>query len=89
MLERHYPKNKIAEILGVHRSTIYRELKRNSFKHWRHDIDIYWSDIAHKNYLDRRKRTRKIDKNDNLKDYVHSRLKSGWSPWQIEGRLKH
>ena len=38
MLERRYPKNKIAEILGVHRSTIYRELKRNSFKHWRHEI---------------------------------------------------
>lgn len=88
MLERHYPKNKIAEILGVHRSTIYRELKRNSFKHWRHEIDIYWSDTAHQNYLDRRKRIRKLDKDLNLKAYVHSRLKSGWSPWQIEGRLK-
>lgn len=88
MLERHYPKNKIAEILGVHRSTIYRELKRNSFKHRRHDIHIYWSNPAHQNYLDRRKRTRKIDKDQNLKDYVHSKLKSGWSPWQIEGRLK-
>jgi IS30 family transposase len=27
MLEKHYPKNKIAKILGVDRSTIYRELK--------------------------------------------------------------
>jgi IS30 family transposase len=88
MLERRYPKNKIAEILGVHRSTIYRELKRNCFKHWRFDFNIYWSDTAHQNYLDRRKRTRKIDKNKNLKNYVHSKLKSGWSPWQIEGRLK-
>ncbi len=88
MLERRYPKNKIAEILGVHRSTIYRELKRNSFKHWRHDIDIYWNETAHQNYLDRRKRVRKIDKYSNLKDYIHSRLKAGWSPWQIEGRLK-
>lgn len=34
MLEKHYSKNEIAEILGVHRSTIYRELKRNSFKHY-------------------------------------------------------
>jgi len=42
MLERHYSKNKIAEILGVHRSTIYRELRRNSFKHWRYDINIYF-----------------------------------------------
>lgn len=88
MLEKRYPKNKIAEILGVHRSTIYRELKRNSFKPWCHNIDIYWNDTADQNYLDRRKRVRKIDKDSNLKDYVHSRLKSGWSPWQIEGRLK-
>lgn len=88
MLERRYTKNKIADILGVHRSTIYRELKRNSFKHWCHDLNIYWSDTAHRNYLERRQRIRKIDKDANLKDYVHSKLKSGWSPWQIEGRLK-
>src|SRR5579883_2171790 len=88
MLERRYPKNKIAEILGVHRSTIYRELKRSSFKHWRYDLNIYWSDTAHRNYLDRRNRIRKVDRDANLKDYVHSKLKSGWSPWQTEGRLK-
>jgi len=46
MLERRYTKNKIAEILCIHRSTIYRELKRNSFKHRHHDMDIYWSDTA-------------------------------------------
>ena|SRR5207253_2830062 len=88
MLEKRYSKGKISEILGVHRSTIYRELKRNCFKHWHSNTDIYWSDTAHKNYLDRRKRKGKLDKDDNLKDYVHSKLKSGWSPWQIEGRLK-
>jgi IS30 family transposase len=32
-LEKHYPKEKIAKILGVDRSTIYRELKRNSCSH--------------------------------------------------------
>ncbi|MEO8402547.1 MAG: IS30 family transposase [Gammaproteobacteria bacterium] len=88
MLEKRYAKGKIAEILGVNRSTIYREIKRNSFKHWRHEINIYWSNTAHQNYLVRRKRERKIDKNENLKNYVHTKLKSGWSPWQIEGRLK-
>ncbi|OGT45135.1 MAG: hypothetical protein A3E83_07610 [Gammaproteobacteria bacterium RIFCSPHIGHO2_12_FULL_41_20] len=88
MLEKHYSKNKIAQILKVNRSTIYRELKRNSFKHWKTNNDIYWSDTAHQNYLERRKRKRKLDKDKNLKDYVHDKLKSGWSPWQIEGRLK-
>ena len=62
ILEKRYPKGKIAEILGVHRSTIYRELKKNCFKHWHSDTDIYWSDTAHQNYLDHRKRKRKIDK---------------------------
>lgn len=33
MLEKRYPKNKIAEILEVDRSTIYREIRRNSFTH--------------------------------------------------------
>jgi IS30 family transposase len=66
MLERRYPKDKIAEILGVHRSTIYRELKRNSFKHWRFDFNIYWSDTAHQNYLDRRKRASKAVCKNNL-----------------------
>lgn len=88
MLAKRYTKNKIAEILGVDRSTIYRELKRNCFKHWRNGNDIYWNDTAQKNYLERRKRKTKLDQNNNLKEYVHSKLKLGWSPWQIEGRLK-
>lgn len=88
MLEKHYSKNKIATILGVDRSTIYRELKRNCFKHWRTGKKIYWSNTAHQNYLDRRKRKTKLEKDKKLKDYVHSKLKLGWSPWQIEGRLK-
>jgi len=35
MLEKNFSKEKIANILKVNRSTIYRELKRNCFKHWR------------------------------------------------------
>lgn len=33
MLEKHYPKSKIAKILNVDLSTIYREVKRNSVTH--------------------------------------------------------
>jgi len=32
MLDKQYTKTKIAEILNVDRSTIYRELQRNSFR---------------------------------------------------------
>lgn len=88
MLERHYSTNKIAETLGVHRSTVYRELKRNSQTHWKTGIKFYWSCFAQEKYLKRRKRSTKLEKNNSLKDYVHSKLRTGWSPWQIEGRLK-
>jgi len=66
---------KIAKILGVDRSTIYRELKRNSFKHWRTKCNIYWNDTAHQNYLDRRKRKTKLDNDVSLKYYIHTKLK--------------
>ena len=32
LLIKGYSKRNIAEVVGVHRSTIYRALKRNSFK---------------------------------------------------------
>lgn len=88
MLEKRYPKNEIAKILGVDRSTIYREIKRNSCTHWYSAIKFYWSHSAQEKYLKRRKRGIKLSKDNNLKEYVHEKLKSGWSPWQIEGRLK-
>ena len=88
MLEKRYPKAKISKILGVHRSTIYREIKRNSCTHWYSGKKFYWSHSAQNQYLKRRKRDIKLDKDNNLKEYVCSKLKSGWSPWQIEGRLK-
>ncbi len=91
MLVMRYPKAKIAMILGVHRSTIYREIKRNSFesrKSRTRVIQQYFCNIAHNKYLARRKRLSKIMRDANLRSYVHDKLSSGWSPWQIEGRLK-
>jgi transposase, IS30 family len=81
---------KIAEILKVHRSTIYREIKRNStrFKHDFPKDHYYYSFFAHRKYLDRRKSGTKIFKNEHLREYVFDKLKEGWSPWQIEGRLR-
>ncbi len=38
--------------------------------------------------MDRRKRPTKLSFDEKLKQYVYSKLKQGWSPWQIEGRLK-
>jgi IS30 family transposase len=71
MLERRYPKNKIAQILGVHRSTIYREVKRNTCTHWYSKKKFYWSCFAQEKYLKRRKRPTKLTTDINLKDYIH------------------
>ncbi len=62
MLEKRYSKGKIAEILGVHRSMIYREIKRNSCIHWYSRRKFYWSHSAQEKYLKRRKRDIKLNK---------------------------
>lgn len=88
MLDKRYPKSKIASILDIHRSTIYREIKRNSWVHWKGEKPNYTCFIAQKRYLKRCKRSSKMQINKELCHYVHEKLKYGWSPWQIEGRLK-
>jgi IS30 family transposase len=76
---------KIAQILGKHRSTIYREIKRNSYH------QNYLPDTAHKKYVRRRNRQRKskIRAHSSLFWYVAQKLKLGWSPEQISGRMRH
>lgn len=88
MLDKHYSKTKIAKILGVSPSTIYREVKRNSCTHWHSGLKFYWNHHAQQKYVKRRKRGLKLEKDANLQQYVHKKIKAGWSPYQIEGRLK-
>lgn len=79
----------IARVLSRHRSTIYREIKRN----WWHDADVpqadgYWPVTAQDLAKGRRSRNRKLARHAALRDAVVDRLKAGWSPEQIAGRLK-
>lgn len=81
--------SKIAEVLGRHRSTIYREIRRN----WWHDREVpaadgYWPVTAQKLAADRRARQRKLARNPELRAAVIERLRQGWSPEQIAGRLR-
>lgn len=83
------PVAEIARIMGRHRSTIYREIKRN----WWHDTEVpqadgYWHMSAHGLATDRRARHRKLVRHDDLRAAVIDRLKDGWSPEQIAGRLR-
>lgn len=90
MIQKGFSKTKIAEALDVHRSTIYRELKRNRISRDIRGINgfvYYIASKAHQKYLNRRKKQTKLESNINLRQYVEEKLNQGWSPWQIEGRL--
>lgn len=88
MLEKNYSKSKIAKVLRVDRSTIYREIKRNSCIHAYSRRRYYFCNTAQRCYLKRRKRPTKLSVSENLRQYVEDKLSRGWSPGQIEGRLR-
>lgn len=85
LLARGISKAEIAKQLKVHRSTIYRKIKRNYDKKWG-----YYSLIADSKAAKRQvhQKERKLDRNPALLDYVIDSLKLGWSPEQIVGRMK-
>lgn len=76
--------NKIAEALKVHRSSIYREIARNSKN------DIYEYHQANKKATDRRHAasSQKTKMTPELIAIIKEKLKLQWSPEQISGRLK-
>lgn len=75
-------KSDIADAVGHHKSTIYRELNRNK------SSAGYLPDTAHKLSLDRCYKGLKIDRNPELKKYIIDKLNDGWSPEMIAGYLK-
>ncbi|MBB4320718.1 IS30 family transposase [Agrobacterium tumefaciens] len=80
--------NEMARRLGRHRSTIYREIRRNTF----HDRDLpqytgYFGTIADQLTRERRRRLRKLRRHPDLRADVIRQLKARWSPEQIAGRL--
>lgn len=77
----------IAKALKVHKSTVYREIKRNK------SLDNnYDSTIAHKKSEIRRRDASKSKSfkklNKKVKNYIIDKLELKWSPEQISGRLK-
>ena len=72
--QQNFHKNDIAEILGCHRSTIYREIRRNKARIG------YLPDRAHKMALDRCGKSLKIERDPVLKDDIVSKLQAWWSP---------
>lgn len=84
-LEMGLGMTEIAERLSKHRSTLYRELARNS------ESGEYLPKTAQLKTDERAKQKRptKLQKDGVLRDYVVRSLKKGWSPEQISGRMRY
>jgi IS30 family transposase len=75
----------IAKAIGRSKSTLSRELKRNASLEYK----LYLSHRAYGRAVQRRKQAsqRLRLKNDRIISYVTTKLKEGWSPEQIAGRI--
>ena len=76
----------IAKYIGRNKSTVSREVKGKNRK----GKNRYRADVAHAKALDRISKRGNIpilSKSQKLLDYVIAKLKLGWSPEQISGRL--
>jgi transposase, IS30 family len=88
LVEARTPVGEIAARLGRHPSTIYRELGRNRFRDGDRGFCGYFPLNAQDLARRRRQRRRKLAADEGLRAHVVERLKAGWSPQQIAGRLK-
>jgi IS30 family transposase len=78
----------IAEKLGRHRSTIFREIARNKFADAEMpELTGYFCVAANGKAKERRSRHRKLVRHPTLCASIIERIKHGWSPEQIAGRL--
>jgi transposase, IS30 family len=88
LVEARRPVSEIAARLGRHPSTIYRELGRDRFRDGDRGFCGYFPLNAQDLARRRRQRRRKLADDDGLREHVVGRLRDGWSPRQIAGRLK-
>ncbi len=80
----------IAVILGRHRSSVYREIKRNRFEDEELPVlNGYYGMTAQQKASERRSRRRKLIRLPHLLAVVLEGFEAGWSPEQIAGRMRH
>lgn len=79
----------VAEKLGRHRPTIFRELKRNAFEDPQMpDLSGYYCVTANEMARERRAKLRKLARFSHVRQSVIERIMHGWSPQQIAGRMR-
>jgi len=84
LLKENYTRKEIADKLGVHKSTVSREINK------RRTPNGYFAEVAqlHRQRLKKRSRKKKKLSYSKRQKYICSKLQVGWSPEQIAGRLK-
>ena len=84
LLKQNCAKREIACRLGVHRSTVYRELKRNTGP-----IGYLYQEAQQRTDIRRqlRRRARKLE-DARVREFVCRELQNRWSPDQIVGRSR-
>lgn len=85
MLENNFSKTQIARDLCVSRSTVHREIKRNSNTYSK----LYDPALAHKKYRKRmHDKPKHIRFTDEMKRLAREKLELQWRPEQITGRCR-
>ena len=86
-IANNFTQSSIAKALGVNKSTVSKEIKRN-----KRAVNEYDSDFAHKKASLTRTKASSAKAFSSLtkrmKEYIHEKLKLKWSPEQISGRMK-
>lgn len=78
-----------AEQLGRHRSTIFREIKRNTFvDKVVPELTGYYCVTAHDMACARRAKLHKLTRFSHVRQSAIERIIHGWSPQQIAGRMR-
>lgn len=89
MLNAKMSVDKIAAEIGRHRSTVFREIKRNKYVDDElPNLNGYYGMNAQRAAVERRARRRKLVRFVDLRAYVVKQLEQRWSPEQIAGRLQ-
>jgi len=87
LLQKEYSYTDIGKELGFHRTTIQREIERNS------EDGIYKAGVAQRKYKQRRRESkikyRIIDNDIGIKRFILKYMKMDWSPEQIDGTFKN
>ena len=82
LLDTNVPRYKIAEVIGVHKSTITREINRNSGERG------YRPKQAHEKSLARKNEKSKLRIGVEVWALAEKTLREDWSPEQVSGKLK-